>query len=167
MKLQDPFRIILAAILLMLVSSCATTPSGPAALTGTWTNSLGTVWTLNEPKIKPRSFGEFFWYGSDELWVQFRPNCSAIHGHIIISGFLSRVLFHQRERVTVKTTKTVFSSAIIQTDLFSQLEESTPTSASDVSAVSVESSSVNRRPPVNRRQQHGLPVNRPQHRLLQ
>jgi len=47
MKLQDPLRIILAAILLMLVSSCATTPSGPAALTGTWTNSLGTVWTLN------------------------------------------------------------------------------------------------------------------------
>ena len=47
MKLQNSLRLILAAILLMLVSSCATTPSGPAALTGTWTNSLGTVWTLN------------------------------------------------------------------------------------------------------------------------
>src|SRR5213592_1316686 len=47
MKLQDPLRIILAAILLMLVSSCATTPSGPAALTGTWTNSYGAVWTIN------------------------------------------------------------------------------------------------------------------------
>ena len=32
---------------MVLVSSCATTPTGPAALVGTWTNSLGTVWTLN------------------------------------------------------------------------------------------------------------------------
>src|SRR5881397_845441 len=47
MKLQNSLRLILAGILIMLVSSCATTPSGPAALTGTWTNSLGTVWTLN------------------------------------------------------------------------------------------------------------------------
>src|SRR6059058_2259438 len=44
MKLQNPLRIILAGILVVLVSSCATMP---AALTGTWTNSLGTVWTLN------------------------------------------------------------------------------------------------------------------------
>ena len=47
MKFQIPLRIVVAGILVMLVSSCATTPSGPAALTGTWTNSLGTVWTLN------------------------------------------------------------------------------------------------------------------------
>src|SRR5437762_4232335 len=47
MKLQNPLRIILASILVVLVSSCATTPSGPAALAGTWTNSLGAVWTIN------------------------------------------------------------------------------------------------------------------------
>src|SRR5438477_5624606 len=47
MKLQNPLRIILASILVVLVSSCATMPSGPAALTGTWTNSLGAVWTIN------------------------------------------------------------------------------------------------------------------------
>src|SRR5438477_13128298 len=47
MKLQNPLRIILASILVVLVSSCATTPSGPAALAGTWTNSLGSVWTIN------------------------------------------------------------------------------------------------------------------------
>ena len=47
MKLQNSLRLILAGILLVLVSSCATTPSGPAALTGTWTNSYGTVWTIN------------------------------------------------------------------------------------------------------------------------
>jgi hypothetical protein len=47
MKLQNPLRIILAGILVVLVSSCATTPSGPTALAGTWTNSLGTVWTIN------------------------------------------------------------------------------------------------------------------------
>jgi hypothetical protein len=47
MKLQNSLRVILAGILAVLVSSCVTTPSGPAALAGTWTNSLGTVWTLN------------------------------------------------------------------------------------------------------------------------
>ena len=47
MRLQNFHRIILAGILIVLASSCATTPSGPAALAGTWTNSLGTVWTLN------------------------------------------------------------------------------------------------------------------------
>jgi hypothetical protein len=47
MKLQRSVRIILAGILVVLLSSCATTPSGPAALAGTWTNSLGTVWTIN------------------------------------------------------------------------------------------------------------------------
>ncbi len=47
MKLQNSLRLILAGILVVLASSCATTPSGPAALAGTWTNSLGTVWTLN------------------------------------------------------------------------------------------------------------------------
>ena len=47
MKLQNSLRVILAGILAVLVSSCATAPSGPAALVGIWTNSLGTVWTLN------------------------------------------------------------------------------------------------------------------------
>ena len=42
-------RIILAAVMGLLLQACATTAptSGPAALTGTWTNSLGTVWTMN------------------------------------------------------------------------------------------------------------------------
>ena len=47
MKLQNFLRIILADILVVFVSSCATTPSGPAALAGTWTNSLGTLWAIN------------------------------------------------------------------------------------------------------------------------
>src|SRR5215510_10242289 len=47
MKIQSFLRIILTGFLVVLVSSCATAPSGPAALAGTWTNSLGTVWTLN------------------------------------------------------------------------------------------------------------------------
>ena len=47
MKIQSFLRIILAGVLVVVVSSCATTPSGPAALAGTWTNSLGTVWTLD------------------------------------------------------------------------------------------------------------------------
>ena len=47
MKLQHSVRIIFAGALTALISACATTPSGPAALSGTWTNSLGTVWTIN------------------------------------------------------------------------------------------------------------------------
>jgi hypothetical protein len=48
MKLQPSLRIIFMGALIALVSACATmTPSGPAALPGTWTNSLGTVWTIN------------------------------------------------------------------------------------------------------------------------
>ena len=32
----------------MLMGACVTAPtSGPAALVGTWTNTLGTVWTVN------------------------------------------------------------------------------------------------------------------------
>jgi hypothetical protein len=48
MKLQNSLRIVFTAVLIALLSACATmAPSGPAALAGTWTNSLGTVWTLN------------------------------------------------------------------------------------------------------------------------
>ena len=48
MKLEHSLRIIFAGALIALMSACATmTPSGPAALAGTWTNSLGTVWTIN------------------------------------------------------------------------------------------------------------------------
>ena len=48
MKLQHSLQIIFAGALTVLVSACATAPqTGPAALAGTWTNSLGTVWTIN------------------------------------------------------------------------------------------------------------------------
>src|SRR5438445_6936165 len=47
MKLQSSLRIIVAAALLTLLGACATMTSGPAALAGTWTNSLGAVWTIN------------------------------------------------------------------------------------------------------------------------
>ena len=48
MKTQRTLQLLLAGILVMLVNACATySHSGQAALTGTWTNSLGTVWTIN------------------------------------------------------------------------------------------------------------------------
>lgn len=48
MKTQLLARIVLAAVAVLLLQACATTPSsGPAALTGTWSNSLGTVWTMS------------------------------------------------------------------------------------------------------------------------
>jgi len=47
MKLLRSVRFVLAGAAIALISACATTPSGPAALAGTWTNSFGTVWTIN------------------------------------------------------------------------------------------------------------------------
>ncbi len=47
MKIQTSLRIILAGVSFVLLQACVTTPrSGSAALVGTWTNSLGTVWTI-------------------------------------------------------------------------------------------------------------------------
>jgi hypothetical protein len=48
MKIQRTVQLVLAGVVLMLINACATYPhSGQAALVGTWTNSLGTVWTIN------------------------------------------------------------------------------------------------------------------------
>ena len=48
MKTQRTLQLLLAGIVLMLINACATySRSGQAALVGTWTNSLGTVWTIN------------------------------------------------------------------------------------------------------------------------
>jgi hypothetical protein len=47
MKTHLSSRMIFTGVLVGLLSACATyPPSGPAALVGTWTNSLGTVWTI-------------------------------------------------------------------------------------------------------------------------
>jgi hypothetical protein len=47
MKIQSSLQRLFAGALVALVCACATTSrSGPAALAGTWTNSLGTVWTI-------------------------------------------------------------------------------------------------------------------------
>ncbi len=47
MKTQLSFRIIFTGILVALLSACATNaPGGGGPLVGTWTNSLGTVWTI-------------------------------------------------------------------------------------------------------------------------
>ena len=48
MKLPAVSRILLAVVALLFLQACATTAptSGLAALTGTWTNSLGTVLTI-------------------------------------------------------------------------------------------------------------------------
>lgn len=48
MKLQIVSKILAAVVAVLLFQACASTaPTGPAALTGTWTNSMGTVWTMN------------------------------------------------------------------------------------------------------------------------
>lgn len=67
MKIPTGFRVMAAAALASLVTACATTPSGPAALAGTWTNALGTVWTINAD-------GTFHVVGSAprrEIWGTF------------------------------------------------------------------------------------------------
>jgi len=47
MKTKRSLQVVLVGISLMLLNSCATySHAGSAALVGTWTNSLGTVWTI-------------------------------------------------------------------------------------------------------------------------
>jgi len=47
MKTQRLLQIFLAGVVLVLLDACATNPrTGSGALVGTWTNSLGTVWTI-------------------------------------------------------------------------------------------------------------------------
>ena len=47
MKIQPSLRITLAGVLLLFLNACATTtPTAQGPLVGTWTNSLGTVWTM-------------------------------------------------------------------------------------------------------------------------
>jgi len=47
MNIRPSFRIIFTGALVALLSACATyAPAGPGPLVGTWTNSLGTVWTI-------------------------------------------------------------------------------------------------------------------------
>ena len=47
MKALPSLRIVLAGIVLVLINACAAYPrSGSAALVGTWTNALGTVWMI-------------------------------------------------------------------------------------------------------------------------
>jgi hypothetical protein len=48
MKTQRLLQIFLVGIVLVLLNACATYPrTGSRALAGTWTNSLGTIWTIN------------------------------------------------------------------------------------------------------------------------
>ena len=48
MKRQHPLQILFAVVLVVVIAGCETVPSsGPDALVGQWTNSLGTVWTIN------------------------------------------------------------------------------------------------------------------------
>ena len=48
MKRRHTFRILFVLVLVAVLAGCETVPSsGPDALVGQWTNSLGTVWTIN------------------------------------------------------------------------------------------------------------------------
>jgi hypothetical protein len=48
MKTQLFAQIVLVSVAVLFFQACATTPptTGMAALTGSWSNSLGTVWTM-------------------------------------------------------------------------------------------------------------------------
>ena len=47
MKRQHTLRTLFAVVLVTVIAGCETVPSGPDALVGQWSNSLGTVWTIN------------------------------------------------------------------------------------------------------------------------
>ena len=47
-SVKTQLRFGLVGVLILLLQGCAVSPpSGQSALTGTWTNSLGTVWTMH------------------------------------------------------------------------------------------------------------------------
>ena len=47
MKTQPSLRTLLTGVFLLFLNACATNaPSAQGPLVGTWTNSLGTVWTI-------------------------------------------------------------------------------------------------------------------------
>ncbi|MEY2494284.1 MAG: hypothetical protein QOJ45_776 [Verrucomicrobiota bacterium] len=47
MKIEMLARLALASVVVFLLHACATiAPTGPAALAGTWTNSIGSVLTI-------------------------------------------------------------------------------------------------------------------------
>lgn len=47
MKRQHTLRILFVLLLVAVIAGCETVPTGPTALAGQWSNSLGTVWTIN------------------------------------------------------------------------------------------------------------------------
>jgi hypothetical protein len=68
MKLQHSLRIISAGALIVLVGAWATAPqTGPAALAGMWTNSLGTVWTISADG----TFHVMFTTPKGEIWGKY------------------------------------------------------------------------------------------------
>jgi hypothetical protein len=67
MKRQSFLPIILVSVFLGFLNACVSTaPSGPTALVGTWTNSLGTVWT-----IKSDGTFDVLIHGKQHVWGNY------------------------------------------------------------------------------------------------
>jgi hypothetical protein len=86
MKLRHPLQIVFAGVAIALISACETmTTTGPGALAGQWTNSLGTVWTINPDgtfhvmSVKPKAqiWGNYTIAG-DTMTVQETRRSGAI-----------------------------------------------------------------------------------------
>jgi hypothetical protein len=78
MKRQHTLRILFAVVLAAVIAGCETVPSsGPTALAGQWTNSLGTVWTINPDgtflvmSTKPKA----------QIWGTYTLSGDIITGH--------------------------------------------------------------------------------------
>jgi hypothetical protein len=86
MKLRHSLQIVFAGVAIALISACETmTTTGPGALAGQWTNSLGTVWTINPDgtfhvmSVKPKAqiWGNYTIAG-DTMTVQETRRSGAI-----------------------------------------------------------------------------------------
>src|SRR5947207_12897822 len=76
MKLQHSLRIIFAGALIALMGACATAPtSGPAALVGTWTNTLGTVLTVNPDGTFQVHLDK---NGQPDVWGHYTASCDTL-----------------------------------------------------------------------------------------
>ena len=77
MKTQTSLRTLLTGVFLLLLNACATNaPTAQGPLVGTWTNSLGTVWTMKSDGTfdvvapKRHIWGNYTVAGGDTVTIQ-------------------------------------------------------------------------------------------------
>ena len=113
MKMQRLLQIIFAGVLVALIQSCETYPkSGPSALVGTWTNSVGTVWTIKENRTFDVDLNRD---GKRDAWGKYSVNGDEVAligtGGFMPKGCKGKGLYHFSRSEEDKLQFTLISDA--------------------------------------------------------